>query len=268
MRCKGGVGDPEQLHQQGIKLRLDRADGNVLAVGAGIGVVEMCGAVEQVVAALVAPHVLRMHAVHHGRQQRGAVGHRGVHHLALARRFGLEQRAHQTKAQQHAAAAEVADVVQRHRRFFTAWADGVQRAGQCDVVDVVPRRVRQWAGLAPTRHAAVNQARIECQTSLWAQAQTLHHTGAKTFDQGVRFGDDFQHCGQRRGVTQIGVQGLFAARKDIELFVVCASFFRPGNAQHLGTHVGQQHAAKGRRAKSGHLDHFQSSQRACHFKLL
>ena len=38
-----------------IELRLDRPDGDELAIGAGIGIVEMRAAIEQVFAALVVP---------------------------------------------------------------------------------------------------------------------------------------------------------------------------------------------------------------------
>src|SRR6266446_4542220 len=55
--------------QLGIEPRLERADGDVLAIGARVGVVIRCGAVEQVVAAPVVPLPRGLHAVNHGRQQ-------------------------------------------------------------------------------------------------------------------------------------------------------------------------------------------------------
>ena len=52
------------------------------------------------------------HAVHRRRQQRGAVDHRGIDHLAVTRARGLEDAADDPEREQHAAAAEIADEVQ------------------------------------------------------------------------------------------------------------------------------------------------------------
>ena len=69
------------------------------------------------------------------------------------------------EGQQHAAAAHVADEVQRGQRALAGAAEVVQRAGHRDVVDVVAGVVRQRTVLAPARHAAVDQPRVAGQAS-------------------------------------------------------------------------------------------------------
>ena len=138
-------------HQLGVELRLDRADRDVLAVGAAVDVVEVRAGVEQVGAALLAPDPGLRHRPEHRHQRRRAVDHRGVDDLPLAAALRLEQGADHAVGEEHAAAAEVADEVQRRHRCLTGAADVGEGAGERDVVDVVagPRRVRARPG--PTR---------------------------------------------------------------------------------------------------------------------
>ena len=72
-----------------------------------------------------------------------AVDHGRVDDLTLARRGPLDQRAGDAEGQQHAAAAEVADQVERRHRALAGPADRVERAGQRDVVDVVAGGLRE-----------------------------------------------------------------------------------------------------------------------------
>ena len=67
-------------------------------------------------------------AVDDRHQRGGAVDHRGVDHLALARALALDERAGDAEREQHAAAAEVADQVERRDRRLAVPADRVQRA--------------------------------------------------------------------------------------------------------------------------------------------
>jgi len=78
----------------------------------------------------------------------------------FARAADLEQAAQHAEGQHHGAAAHVADQVQRRRRRQPGMSHGVQRAADGDVVQVVAGGLRQWAVLAPARHASVHQPRI------------------------------------------------------------------------------------------------------------
>ena len=77
----------------------------------------MGAGVEQVGAPLGRVHADRLHAVEHVGEQRRAVDHRGVDHLALARTsLASSMRAHDAEGEEHRAAAEVADEVERADR--------------------------------------------------------------------------------------------------------------------------------------------------------
>ena len=122
-----GVGDAGRVQEEGVELGLDGADGNVLAVGAAVGVVEVGAAIEEVAAALLAPLAHGLEGVHHGHQQGRAVGHGGVHHLAAAGAARFEERREHAHHQQHRAAAAVGHQVEGHHRLAAGLADGVQR---------------------------------------------------------------------------------------------------------------------------------------------
>ena len=87
-----------------------------------------------------------------------AVDHGGVDHLALARPAGLDQGGADPEGEQHAAAAEVADEVERRHRRLAAAADRLERAGQRDVVDVVAGGVRVRARPGPSRSCGRRRA--------------------------------------------------------------------------------------------------------------
>ena len=148
--------DAGLLHQFGVELRLDGADADVLAVLGLVGVVEVRAAVAHVRSALVleAP---ASHGEEHGHQGRGTVHHRGVDDLALAGAGRLQQAADQPVGEQHAAAAEVADEVERRHRLAAGLANRSQCACQADVVDVVAGGVGDRSFLAPAGHAAVDE---------------------------------------------------------------------------------------------------------------
>ena len=176
---------PGELHQLGVELRLDRADRDVLAVLRLVRLVEVGARVEQVGAAL-APAAERVEAVDEGHQQRRTVDHRGVDHLALARRRALDQRRHDAEREQHAAAAEVADEVERRQRRLALAADVRERARERDVVDVVAGGLRHRAALAEARHAAVDEARILREADVGAEPEPLHHAGTEALGEHVR----------------------------------------------------------------------------------
>ena len=95
----------------------------------------------------------------------GAVDHRRVDDLALARALRLEHRADHAEGQQHPAAAEVADQVQRRQRPLAGASDRAEDAGERDVVDVVAGDRRERPVLAPAGHAAVDEPGLRAEAA-------------------------------------------------------------------------------------------------------
>ena len=218
-------------------------------------------AVEHVFTALVVPLPGRFEAVHHGRHQRGAIGHGSVDDLATPGMPRLVERAQHTERQQHRTATEIADIVERRHRRLARTPDGVQRTGDRDVVDVVPGDLRQRPVLAPAGHAAVNKTRIARVAFGRPQPEPLHDTGAKAFDQHVGIRHDVEHLLRCASRAQVDAQRAAPARKDVVRIVRRAG---PRNANDLGAHVSKQHGAKRGGADACHLDHPEPLERTCH----
>ena len=116
----GGIqaGPPDELL---VELRLEGRDGQVLAVEGLVGRIEVRGAAQEVGAGLPVEEAGGPEAVEHRHLRVDAVEHRGIHHLSRPGARGLEQCAHEAEGQQHAAATEVAEQVERrHRRLRRA----------------------------------------------------------------------------------------------------------------------------------------------------
>ena len=87
-----GLVEPEQAHQLGEELRLERRDRQPAAIGALVHVVVGQAGVEHVHARLVAPEPLGPEGVLHRGEVAGPVDDGDVEHPAPARSFTLEQR--------------------------------------------------------------------------------------------------------------------------------------------------------------------------------
>ena len=125
------------------------------------------------------PEPDRLEPPHHRHQERAAVDHRGVDHLALARTLRLEQAAHDPEREEHGAAAEVADEVDRWSRLRTLATEVRERAGERDVVDVVAGGLRVRTVLAPAGHAPVDQLRVPREADVGADAEPLGDAGTE-----------------------------------------------------------------------------------------
>src|SRR3546814_13189158 len=78
--------------------------------------------------------------------------------LAVAR--GVNERARHAEGEHHAAAAEIADIIDRRNGLFPRPPDPMEDARQRDIIDVVPRRLRIGAALPPAGHAAGTELRL------------------------------------------------------------------------------------------------------------
>ena len=145
---------PEPVEQRGVELRLQRADGDVPAVGARVGVVERRPAVEQVGRPPVPPEPGAEQPVDHGDQRAGAVDHRRVDDLPAA--AGRRARA----ARPGSPTTRNIEPPPKSAPMFSGGdglvrrPDGVQGAGQAEVVDVVPGPLRRAGRPGPSRSSA------------------------------------------------------------------------------------------------------------------
>ena len=79
-------------------------------------------------------------------------------------------------------------------------ADGVQHAGQRDIVDVVAGGVGERPGLAPAGDAAEDELRVAGEADVGAEAEPLHHAGPKPLDDRVGAGDQIE---RQRGALRV-----------------------------------------------------------------
>ena len=213
----------------------------------------MGAAVQHVRTAVVLPHAGAVHADDGRQQQRRTVGHRGVDDLALAGLLRLQQAGHDAQGEQHAAAAEVADQVERRHRPAAVVADRVEHAGQGDVVDVVTGGVGDRAVLPPAGHAAEDELRVPFQADVGAEAEPLHDARAEALDQAVRLFHHVEDGGNCLGLLEVHREGASAAVQHVELRA--APRIGPAvDAHDLGAQVGQHHRAERPRSDAGDLE--------------
>ena len=258
---------PQPGHQGGEELRLDRPDGDKAPVGAGVAAVERGAAVEQVGAAHVAPDTAGAPGVDQRHLAGGSVQHGGIDHLALAGPPGLDQRRQHAEGEEQPAAAEIADQVQRRQGRSVRRSHRPQYAAERDIVDVVPGAAGQRPLLPPAGDAAVDQARVQRQRRVRPQPQLFHHAGAQPLDQPV--GSPDQAARQVQVVRRLQIQrdrpaAAMHHRTAAILHQRAPIDRRPGDAQHLGPEIGQQHGAVGPRPDRFELDNAYPRQRSRH----
>ena len=202
--------------------------------------------------------------VEHGHEHGGAVDHGRVDHLTLARRPRLEQGAGHAEGQEHAAAAEVAHQVERRHGLVAGPPDGVERAGQGDVVDVVAGGLGVGTALAPARHAAEHEAGVAGQAHVGTEAEALGHAGPEALDEGVGRLDQAE-----QGLDAVGVLEVDADRAPAPVQHVGRRVGRiaahdrlgPVDADHVGPHVGQHHGRERAGPDAGDLQDLDALQR-------
>ena len=255
--------ETEPVEQLGVEPRFQRADGDVPAVGAGVGVVVGRAAVQEVGLPLVGPVALTVERPGHLHEQARPVDHRGVDDLAAARRARLQHRREDADEQQHGAAAEVADEVQRRHRSFARPADRVQRTGERHVVDVVPGLTRHRTVLTPPGHAAVDQPRVAGVAVGRPDPEAFGDARPVALDQDVRVVDQAQHRVATRGVLEVGRDPAATAQDGVGAIRVTEpqSPGRPVDAHDVGPEIGEHHGRVRTRSDSGQLHDPQPAQR-------
>ena len=242
----------EHAHELGPEPVLERRDRHVPAVGAPIGAVIRGAAVEQVGAALLAPPARGEQPVREGEQRADAVHHRRVDHLPAPARGPLHERGEHPHQQEHAAAAVVAHEVERGHGVAARGADGGQRPGQREVVEVVAGAGGERSVLAPAGHAGVDEPRVAGRAGVGPEAQPLRHTGAEALD---------EHVGHlRQAQRRLDTLGP----GEIERDAAAPAVHRPGRGhrpgagavdpQHVGAEVGEHHPGMRHRPDAGELE--------------
>ena len=249
----GGV-ELEDPQQFGVELRFDRADREELAVGGLVGVVERLAGVEQVRAALVGPQALPTEAPDHVRERERAVDHGGVDHLPLPRRLAFHEGGEDPEHEEHRAAAEVADHVQRRHRAVVGPSDRVQHTGQRDVVDVVAGRLGERSVLAPSGHPGVDKAGVACGDGVGPEPEALHDAGPEALDQHVGALEQAHHRLDVTRVLEVRLDDRAAALLRVGDPPLLGQQAGPLDADDVGTEVGEQQRGVRTGADTGELD--------------
>lgn len=244
---------PHAFDESAVELRLDRRHRQMPTVAAFVDVVVVRAAAEQLAAGAVIEQSMLAVAEEHRHERQRTVDHGRIDHLAQARAPRLQQCAGDAVGHQQAAATEITDDVERHHRPAVGGADLVQQAGEADVVEVVPGALRQRPLLAPAGHSRVDQLRIAGEARLRPDAQPLGDAGPEGLDQHIGLLDHRQQRRHVAGLLQVQRhRATIAQQRRIGRRVGTAA--RALDAHHLGAHVGEHHAAVGRRAQPGDLD--------------
>ena len=246
------------LDHLGVELWLDRAEGDVLPVGALVHVVEVGPGVQHVLASVWRGEPGVEHPVEEGHEAGRPVDHCRVHHLAHAGALGRQQGADDAVGQVHATAAHVADQVQ--------WGDGTgvmtphvgQHAGQGDVVDVVPGRRGVRAVLTPAGHPPVHKGRVPGQAVVGSDAESLGHPGSEPLEHHVGPLHQAEHHLAARVGFEVHADASTAATVDEggrTVGITAADRGRPVDSDDVGPHVSQHHPAEWAGPYPGQLDY-------------
>ena len=119
--------------------------------------------------------------------------------------------------------------------------------------------LRQRAVLAPSGHAAIDQARIAREHHVGPEPEPLHHAGTKAFDQRVGIGQQIEHLRDRGLVLEVEFDHLASAPGHRFQILLGAD---PIERDHLGAHVGQHHAGERAGSDAGEFDDAKTGQRA------
>jgi hypothetical protein len=179
----------------------------------------------------------------------------------------LEQGASNAESERKPSAGVIADEIQGRHRRLSRTTDGVKRARECDVVDVVAGSVCERPILSPSGDTPVNKPGISRQARLWAEAQPLGHSRPESLDQRIRFLHERKGDLDRFRALQVKPDGAPATRHDVEFRIDRqADIGRLGaiDAQDVGTHICKQHAAERAGPDAGKLKDAHARERTAH----
>ncbi len=194
-----------------------------------------------------------------------AVDHRRVDDLAPARALRLENGADHAEGQVQRAAAEIADQVQRRGRRLAVAAKGMHRAGERDVVEIVPGGLCERPLLAPAGDPAIDEAGIAREAILGAETEPFGDPRAEPFDQRVGAFDQAQ--GECLAVRMFEVERQASSAAQQQVIAQRARHaeiagLRPIDAQYGGAEIGEQHRAHRPRPDARQFQDFDAGERS------
>ena len=186
--------------------------------------------------------------------------------MALARLLALHERRQDSLHEEHGSAAEVAEQVERWGGHLVGPADGMQQAGQRDVVDVVAGHLRQRAVLAPPCHPSVDHTGIDGRDIIGTETEAFGDAGTEAFDDDIGPGDQIHDRLFVRGIFQVRLDHRAVAQElvgDLSLFGKLAGALDPHD---VCAQISQHHRCVRPGADACELDHAYSAQRSvlCH----
>ena len=242
----------EFIDHEIVELWLQGADRDVATIARFIGVVHVCGAGKKALTRPVVIHPHRLEAVEHRHERVDPVNHSRIDNLAFASRPGVENCADHPEGEQHATASHVGDQVSRRYRLAALLADEIQCSRQRHVVHVVAGHARKRTILAPAGHTPVDEFRVFSQQVVRPEAEALHDARTETLDETVCRCNELPDDLDGRRVFEIASQRLAIARQRIQFRVHPGA--GPLDADNFRAHVGEHHAGKRCRSKTGELD--------------
>ncbi len=163
----------------------------------------MGASIQDVRTALVGPYPGSSHSIENTHKQRGPIHHGSVYDLALPGLFDFQERTQDTQGKQHTAATQVADEVQGRHGLLTGPSDGIKRARQGDIVNIVPGRPGKGTLLTPSRHTSKDEFGVPLQAHIRAEPQPFHHARPEAFDKRIRLLNEFENRLTAFGFSEI-----------------------------------------------------------------
>jgi hypothetical protein len=164
--------------------------------------------------------------------------------------------AHEAERHEHRAAADVAHHGRRNRRRGVTVPAVIEQPAQRHVVEVVPGRLRQRTRLAPAGQPAVHEPRIAREARLGTEAEPLHHARSEALEQRIGLLEQPQHHLGRTRLLEVDGDRALAASRDVvpRLGPERQRSALAVHQHHLGTEVGEQHAAERTGTDPGEFD--------------
>ncbi len=168
-------------------------------------------------------------------------------------------------AEEHPAAAEVADEVDRRCRLAAGAPEVGERARERDVVDVVTRGLRHRALLPPPGHAPVHELRVAGEAVVGPKSHAFGDPGPEALEQRVGVLDKAQDRFHAVGVLEVDADRPAPAGQRVVVRAVeheRVHLTGAVDAHDVGAHVGEQHACERPGTDPGQLDDLDALQRS------
>mgnify|MGYP003345831851 CR=1 FL=1 len=186
---------------------------------------------------------------------------RRIDDLAATARPCFDDRGQHTEREECTTAGEVAEQIQRCDRATRRRTDRSEYTGQRDVVEIVTRRGCQRALPTPTGHTTIGEPRVECVTVGGTEAESLHHTGTKTFDERIAARDELPRDVECCVFFEVECDAAATAAEH-PMPRVEAPCVVTIDADDVGAEIGEQHAGVRGRTDTGELNHANGGERA------